>query len=289
MILLHSDESTVASFLFSQFGDAVEEKEHSSQIGSRIMLPEFENEEVIAEVAAEFQTEEVDQDCSPRPVDHSQMLVELEKKQGEIQAMEKKILAQAQKSADDILKQAYQEAEGIKIKAFEEASKEGYQDGYEKAYEEHKAVMSEETAMFLLQMRDAVDAYGQEKELLITQNIEELKELSIAIAEKIIHVSLKTSGEIIKKMIVTATNKMKHKEWVKIYIAKSDSSLIVEANADLLDALSHVSEHIKVVVMEDSLPGTCIIELPDQIIDASAATQIENIKGIMKSVGTRRE
>jgi flagellar assembly protein FliH len=37
--------------------------------------------------------------------------------------------------------------------------------------------------------------------------------------------------------------------------------------------------------MEDSAPGTCIIELPDQIIDASASTQIENIRGIMKSAG----
>ncbi|WMI81434.1 FliH/SctL family protein [Anaerotignum sp. MB30-C6] len=286
MILLHSDESTVGSFPFAQFGAEVEEKEHTCQRGCEIVLPDFTNE-VIEEV--EIELEEPQEECPPEPIENSLLLIELEKREAELLAKEEKILAEAQKKADDMIKQAQQDAEEIKEKAFNQGSQEGYQDGYEKAYEEHKAETDEETAVFLLQARDIIQAFEEEKELLLSQNIDELKELAIAVAEKVIHVSLKTSGEIIKKMIVTATNKMKYKEWVKIYISKSDSSLIVQSNADLLDALSHVSEHIKVIVMEDSAPGTCIIELPDQIIDASASTQIENIRGIMKSVGTRRE
>lgn len=288
MISLHKEESTVGSFRFDDFGAKVEEKEHTCESGCSIVLPNFEDEvfeeeEEVQEV--EDAIEEPKDESVPEPLAYDALLEKLEKREVELKQNEKKILEEAQKSRDDIIKQAQQEAEEIKKTAFDDASKEGYQDGYNKAYEEHRVQMKEETAAFLLQVRDILQAYEEEKEALISQSVEELKELSIAIAEKVIQVSLKTSGEIIKKMIVTATNKMKHKEWVKIYISKSDSSLIVQSNADLLDAISHLSEHIKVIVMEDSAPGTCIIELPDQIIDASANTQIENIRSIIKGMG----
>jgi flagellar assembly protein FliH len=33
-------------------------------------------------------------------------------------------------------------------------------------------------------------------------------------------------------------------------------------------------------VAEDE-PGTCIIEMPDEIVDASAATQLSNLRGVL--------
>lgn len=35
--------------------------------------------------------------------------------------------------------------------------------------------------------------------------------------------------------------------------------------------------------MENEAPGTCILEFPDKVIDASTNTQIENIKEIISS------
>ena len=39
---------------------------------------------------------------------------------------------------------------------------------------------------------------------------------------------------------------------------------------------------MKIVVMEEE-PGTCIIELPSEIIDLSTGTQLENIRGILEN------
>lgn len=284
MILLHNEEVTIGSFRYDQFGAAVEEKPQEDKTSKNISLPNFEEEERQEIVEGEeFQEEK--ENCNPDTIDNAYLLQQLEKKEAQLKEKEKKIIAEAKRKADEMMSQAKTDAEEIKKNAFEQASAEGYEEGYQKAYAEHKAKMDEETAVFLLQIRDFIQAYEVEKNQLIAQNIDELKELAIGIAEKVIQISLKTSGEIIKKMIVTATNKMKYKDWAKIYISKSDSFLIVESNADLIDAISHLSENIKVVVMEDSAPGTCIIELPDQIIDASASTQIENIRAIMKSAG----
>ncbi len=283
---MHNRDFTINSFRYDQFGEDSQKKDPPDKAGKEIVLPNFDNEEVEeATDAAEFQKTDGKDDT--KTMDNGMRLREIEKREAQLKEKENKMLAETQKKAEELIKQAQMEAEEIKKNAFDKASKDGYQAGYQKAYEEHKAEMDEETAVFLIQLRDMIQAFEEEKALLISKNIDELKELTIAIAEKVIQISLKTSGEIIKKMIITATNKMKLKEWAKIYISKRDSALIVESNADLLDAISHLSEHIKINVMEDSAPGTCIIELPDQIIDASASTQIENIRGIMKSAGKR--
>lgn len=283
MILLHNEKS-INSFQFDQFGNDTQEVKPSNKAGAEIVLPNFEKE-LVEHTMNVGGMQDGEGENNDKSEENALLLKELEKREAQLLEKENKIIKEANQQAEEIIRQAQIEAERIKEDVFEQASQEGYQEGYEKAYQEHKGKMDEEVAVFLLQLRDLIQTFEMEKNQLISQNIDELKELAISIAEKVIQISLKTSGEIIKKMIITATNKMKLKEWAKIYISKNDSALIIESNADLLEAISHLSEHIKIVVMEDSAPGTCIIELPDQIIDASASTQIENIRAIMKSAG----
>ena len=38
--------------------------------------------------------------------------------------------------------------------------------------------------------------------------------------------------------------------------------------------------------MADDESGTCIVELPDAILDASVSTQLANIREVLDSVGT---
>ena len=37
--------------------------------------------------------------------------------------------------------------------------------------------------------------------------------------------------------------------------------------------------------MSDDESGTCIIEMPDEIVDASAATQLDNLRTILMDAG----
>lgn len=283
---MHDDDLTVGAFDFTQFGKAEEKKEDvSSALAVPISLPDLEADAaVLPSVTQEEKTE--DQEAEVHSSGSSVTLEELERRERELAEKAEGMIADAQVQAQMIIQRAEQEGEALHAQIYAQASEEGYQDGMQKAYEEHKARLDEETACFLVQVRDILQAYEEEKNALIDRNIDELKEIAIAIAEKVIQISLKTSDEIIKKMIVTATAKLKSKEWAKIYVSKQDSSLFVEGHSDILDAISHLSEHIKIVVMGDAAPGTCIIELPDQIIDASAGMQLENIRGILKGDGS---
>ena len=54
--------------------------------------------------------------------------------------------------------------------------------------------------------------------------------------------------------------------------------------ARLTPALSALSDHIRIVPMADEESGTCIVEMPDTIIDASASTQMANIKALLADI-----
>ncbi|HCO28158.1 MAG TPA: flagellar biosynthesis/type III secretory pathway protein, partial [Lachnospiraceae bacterium] len=103
------------------------------------------------------------------------------------------------------------------------------------------------------------------------------------IAEKIIQTSLKSSGEIIKRMIVSATDKLKKTEWVKIYIDRFGYEKLLEVDSVLAAELSYLSDNIKIIVMDKEEIGSCIVEVPEEIIDLSVSTQLENIKDIINN------
>lgn len=182
-----------------------------------------------------------------------------------------------------ILDEAREQAEFLREQAYEEGKKQGYEEGTREAYEEHRAILDKEIRGLQTNIADVIQSVGMEKEKIIESSIDELKKISLAVAEKIIQTSLQSSEEIIKRMILAATDKMKKRQWAKIYITKCNTGITMDADAEFLERLSHLSDNIKIVTMDNGEDGTCIIELPDEIIDASVGTQLENIKDIINN------
>ena len=78
-----------------------------------------------------------------------------------------------------------------------------------------------------------------EKELLLEKSKEDLKELALAIAEKVIRVSLRSSSDILIRMIEAATAKKRRCEWVQIYIADCDARTNAQTIPELTEAMRH--------------------------------------------------
>lgn len=194
------------------------------------------------------------------------------------------VLGDAEEKARQIIKEAREQAEILRKKAFEEGRKEGEQDGFKAAYEQHKEVMDQELRAYQQRFADALRDVGIQKERILEKNIDDLKNISLSIAEKVIHTSIRSSEEVIKRMILAATEKLKKRQWAKIYITKSNIGVSMEVDSELLDSLSHLSDNVKIITMNNGDEGTCIIELPDEVIDASVGTQLENIKDILNNV-----
>ena len=91
--------------------------------------------------------------------------------------------------------------------------KEGYDAGYEagrqQAYDDYMATYDKELNSLKQEIVTLVQDMGNKKDKVLEKYIDDLKDISLAVAEKIIHTSLKSSSEIIKRMIISSTEKLK--------------------------------------------------------------------------------
>ncbi len=198
------------------------------------------------------------------------------------------LLADARAEAETLLADAREQAAKIQEDAREAGYEAGYASGYEDGRQKVEAAFQEELEARLLafegDIKAALHAVETAKEQCLRNYMEDLKDCAIAIGEKVIQISLRSSGEVIKQMIISATEKLKKTAWVKIYIDKYDYDMMMEADADILSELSHLSDNIKFIVMDKEESGNCIIEMPEEIVDVSVNTQMENIKDILENV-----
>lgn len=198
------------------------------------------------------------------------------------------LLARAREEAGSILEEAREEAVRLKKEAFDEGVRNGYADGLEKgraqAAEDAKEIRRQQQEDFRRGMEEALAAVEAAKNRCVRDYLDELKDCSIAVAEKVIHISLNSSGDVIRRMILAETEKLKKTAWVKIYMAKTDYEAMIETDADVVSELSRLSDNVKFIVMEKEERGSCIIEMPNEIIDISVDTQLENIKDIVQNI-----
>ena len=195
------------------------------------------------------------------------------------------ILSQARHQAKEILRQAEQDAAELK----KQAEKEGYLAGFKCGREEGKKQAEAEGTQAWNEKIQAVEQdvtrfladSTREKEELLDQYLEDLKDIAVAVAQKVINVSMKSNGDVIKRMIMSATDTVKKSQWAKIYIAKADARFLAQGDAIFLKNLSRISDNVKIVPVENGEAGTCIVELPDEIIDASVGSQMDNIRSII--------
>ena len=56
---------------------------------------------------------------------------------------------------------------------------------------------------------------------------------------------------------------------------------MIEGDVEFLNTLSDLSSNVKIIKMENEEQGTCILELPDEIVDLSVNTQMANIRELL--------
>ena len=204
------------------------------------------------------------------------------------------ILRDAEQRAAEILETARREAQEQSAVILEESRRagleagraEGVALGVQQALEEGREAREHQAQAQEAEVAQFLERAGQALDRQMDDNVEELRDLALAIAEKVVSVSLKSSSEVICRMIQTAIDKRKRREWVHIYIAECDAKQLVKIPQSLMSALSALSGRVRIIPMADDEAGTCVIEMPDEIIDASAATQLNNIRTMLSDTPT---
>ena len=266
------------------------------QMEEAASLPDFSEEEELPEAPPGVETEqgydEYDEPQPPAeaeaeesdgaavrqpeaggPVQYAQLQAELLLKQAREEA--EQIVADARAAAKE-------EQEVIRAGARDEGYREGYAQGISKAMEDAVRDREETARRLESEVQAFLEKAGMAREEMIQQSRDELLDLCIAVAEKVVRVSLKSSSEVIVRMIQTATERLKRQEWVHIYISGCDTKGMAQVSPALTTALGALSQHVKIIPMGDDEGGTCIVETPEEIIDASVSTQMGNIRDLLR-------
>ncbi len=250
--------------------------------------PAPEEEEAAEQDTPEAAEEKTEAEAAPEPETDPVSYAQIQAEQ---------ILADARRRAEEIIDQARLEAE-VKSQELYETSRqsgleagraEGIAQGAAQAIEEGRRAQERQAAALAADFDSFLERAGAALDRQMDDNVEELRDLAIAIAEKVVCVSLKSSSEVICRMIQTAIDKRKRREWAHIYIAECDAKHLTRVPASLMTALSALSDRVRIIPMADDEAGTCIIETPDEIVDASAATQMNHIRTLLSDAGPVEE
>ena len=280
------DNNKAAAYVFPSI-EAEESRDEGVKLPFLIdFTAEFEGNESLADPEESMEDFEAESDAGEEPEAEPENEPEKELTPVDLAQLQAEvILAEARAEAEKILAEAREsaraEAELIHQTAREEGRELGYEEGIAQALEEGKLRQEEQAALMAAEVEKFLEQAGVALDRQLDENINELRDLAIAIAEKVVSISLRSSTEIIGRMVQAALDKRKHREWIHIYISESDAKRMSQVPAALTSAVAGLSDRVRIIPMADDDSGTLVIEMPDEIIDASASTQLGNIRSML--------
>ena len=225
----------------------------------------------------------------PEPSGPSEAELELRYAKIQAEAIMKDAQAEAEAWKEETRRRFEEELDAVREAAQKEGFANGYAEGMLKAQQEGKAQREALAEQQILDVQRFLEEAGREKARMLDDCREEMKDMALAIAEKVIRVSLKNSSDIILRMVDAATDTHKKCEWAHIYVADCDLRGKAYTAPELTAALGHISNRVRVIPMADDESGTCIIEMPDVILDASVSTQLSAIRDVIDAVGPDKD
>ncbi|MFU0831614.1 MAG: Flagellar assembly protein FliH [Oscillospiraceae bacterium] len=163
-------------------------------------------------------------------------------------------------------------AEGQK-KGLESGMRQGFSEGVQKAEEENQKYLDE-----LAEMLQSVEASKTE---ILHKFETDLKNLAVTIARTVIKKELEIDSKTMHSIIRNAVDSYRNQAWVRIHVSGKTADLLTKADVAIAQELKSVSDHVKVVVTEGMNDESCVIEMPDQVIDAGIETQLNKIQSAL--------
>lgn len=184
--------------------------------------------------------------------------------------------AKAQKiieNANDFAKKIIQNATQKAQKEFERAQKIGYENGYLMGKEKGQAELKEALNEFLM-LNCALE---KERENILCKYEDELKELALDIAKKVINTELEKDESLFISLYNDAVKQHSEQKWLKVTVSEYEAEFAT-SNAELLLSMVKGAEDIKFSILANAPRGTCIVETPLSITDTSVQTQLHKLR-----------
>ncbi len=179
------------------------------------------------------------------------------------------LIAVAQNVSREIRAFATGKAHAEVQKATESGYEAGYRCGMEEVAQQQKAALDE--------LENLMKRLESQKSALLLENEEQIKELALGIAKKVIDEKLSANDKTFLNIFNKAVKNFSAQEWVKVTVSDHDVQFAT-SNSQLLMSMVKGARDIEIVILEGAPKGTCIVETAEGIADASVYTQINNLK-----------
>ncbi|HBE02615.1 MAG TPA: flagellar assembly protein FliH [Spirochaetia bacterium] len=195
-------------------------------------------------------------------------------------------LENARRQSEDIIKDArsraeeiIKEAEARKNDIQQAAHKEGFDKGFEEAYEKGH----EELDRIKGRLEKILGETINKRNEIIESSEKQLINISIAVAKKVVKAITESDQAVILRNVTEALRKVKGRAQVTIRVNINDLELTTRHKDDFYRMLDNI-ENVNVLEDPNIEQGGCIIETDFGDIDARIATQMNEIETAIKNI-----
>lgn len=174
-------------------------------------------------------------------------------------------------------------------KGLEEGRKEGREAGYREGLEQGRLKAGAENRKSLDELSLMIESVEKSKTNILEKFEDDLEDLATLIAKSVLKRELQTDNKTMRSIIISAMEEYRKQEWIRIYTSNQTASVLLQADNNIVEALKDISDNVKVISFPKMEDSDCVIETPDQIIDAGVKSQLQNIRhGIDETVKANR-
>jgi len=198
------------------------------------------------------------------------------------QAME--IIEQAKVDSYRMVAEAEATARGIITSALAEAEAElanARQTGYGEGLKQGQAAAADQNSGLISELQTLLSNISAQQREMLEQFEKEMYFLSLDIARKIIRLELDQDQKSFLSLFAGAVKGMADVESIKLVVGEKEYAL-ASRHGDQLLAMVNGAKNIDIVLSRTAPPGTCIVETPRGIIDASVETQLQKVAEMME-------
>lgn len=179
----------------------------------------------------------------------------------------------AKEEADRILEEARKQAEEIKQQAYQEASKIGYDEGYQQAIsdvDDQKAKLEEQKSKLI---RDYQEQLNEMEPKLVDAITE--------VVQDVFKIKFEDNKKIIVHLAKIALGQMKSSKEFIVKVSKADYPFLLKYK-EVLDKSISKASNINIVEDSTLLKNQCLIETDGGVFDCSLDVQLDNLTKTLK-------
>lgn len=225
--------------------------------------------------------------------------VEPEAYMAQVRAQADEILRETEEMVKDLLETARQQAEKVIRTAQEEAAlavtegreqakqihqkaqQQGWQDGYDQGVRQAE----EEYTGRLEEANSIVQKAFRERQEIISGSEDEIVQLAMAVARKVISNELVVNPDSILEIVKKAILKVTDREEVTVRVNPENLDTTINSQDEISQSVKGIRK-FKVLSDISVAPGGCVVETPNGNVDARIERQLDEIEQALLEVGS---